>query len=73
VQDSSGRSPALDRIDALRAHAARARYRAHQRAIIADRLSERAGAARRDAELARDRAAVLHADQLTRRAAAGFA
>ncbi|GIE81600.1 hypothetical protein Aph02nite_75500 [Actinoplanes philippinensis] len=73
MKDSSDWSPTVGHVDALRAYGARARDRAHQRAVIAEHLSERARAARRDADLARDRAAALHADQRSRRAAAGFA
>ncbi|GGQ70145.1 hypothetical protein GCM10010166_44990 [Couchioplanes caeruleus subsp. azureus] len=64
---------ALERVQALRADAPRARDRAHQRTAAAQRLAERAATALREAERARDRAAQLCADQIDRRAVKDFA
>ncbi|GGQ50899.1 hypothetical protein [Couchioplanes azureus] len=73
MEDSSGRSPIRERVEALRAEAARARERAHQRAVAADRLIDQAATAQRDAKFARERADRLCAEQLGRRAVMDFA
>ncbi|WP_433296048.1 hypothetical protein ACQP2F_37415 [Actinoplanes sp. CA-030573] len=73
MEDGNGQSPLLERAHALRAYAARARDRADQCAATAGQLSKRAGTARRHADLARDRAAHLHAHQLSRRTVTDFA
>ncbi|GAB2581193.1 hypothetical protein Aab01nite_58190 [Paractinoplanes abujensis] len=66
MEDPSGLSRALERARALHTDVARARDRAHQRSLTAGKMSERAATARRDAELADERARALRADQVHR-------